>query len=97
MATIVDRMIRAARLDPTLYIEVEQDEGAGGQAGGVVVLSAVAAGIGSTGQAGPFGLVGGALAALVGWFIWAFLAHFVGTRLLPEELSTTWRKLSGRL
>jgi hypothetical protein len=84
MATIVDRMVRAAKLDATLFAEVDRDESANGEAMGVVIISSVCAGIGSTGLSGPFGLVGGALAALVGWFIWAFLAHFVGTRLLPE-------------
>lgn len=85
MSQIVDRMLRAARLDPTLYDEVAADEGSMNQAMGAVVISAAAAGIGSSGIGGPIGLIGGALAALVGWFIWAFLAHLVGTRLLPES------------
>ena len=84
MAGLIERMVRAAKLDAALYAEVEQDEGSLNQAVGVVVISAVAAGIGAAGIGGLLGLVGGALAALVGWFIWAFTAHFVGTRLLPE-------------
>lgn len=84
MASLVDRMIRAAKLDPTLYDEVERDEDSLGQAMAVVVISSAAAGIGSAGILGPLGLVGGALAALVGWFIWALLAHFIGTTFLAE-------------
>jgi hypothetical protein len=84
MAAIVDRMIRAAKLDATLYDEVEKDEGSMGQAMTVVVISSVAAGIGSAGILGPIGLIGGALAAMVGWFIWALLAHFIGTTMLAE-------------
>ena len=83
MATIQDRMIRAAKLDAELYEEVEADRDATGQAMAVVALSAVAAGIG-LGSGGLLGIVGGTIAALVGWFVWAFLTYVIGTRLLPE-------------
>jgi hypothetical protein len=89
MSVLIDRMKRAARLDPALFGEVAGDEGATSQAVGSVVLSSVAAGIGSAGIGGPVGLVGGALAALVGWFVWAFTVHFVGTRLLAEPETRT--------
>ena len=52
MASLGDRMIRAAKLDRGLYEEVEADTGATGQAMLVVVLSSVAAGIGSAGVGG---------------------------------------------
>ena len=86
MASLVGRMIRAAKLDVGLYEEVEADTGATGQAMLVVVLSSVAAGIGSVGGgAGLKGLLLGALSALASWYIWAFLTYFIGTRLLPES------------
>ena len=85
MASLGDRMIRAAKLDSNLYEEVEADTGATGQAMLVVVLSSVAAGIGSVGGAGLKGLLLGALSALAAWYIWAFLTYFIGTRLLPES------------
>jgi hypothetical protein len=84
MANFQDRIIRAAKLDAQLYEEVEADRDATGQAMVVVVMSALAAGIGSLGSGGLLGLVGGTIVALVGWFIWAFLTYFIGTRLLPE-------------
>ncbi len=84
MATIQDRIIRAAKLDSQLYEEVEADRDATGQAMAVVVMSAVAAGIG-LGSGGLLGIVGGTIVALVGWCIWAFLTYFIGTRLLPES------------
>jgi hypothetical protein len=84
MASITDRMIRAAKLDVNLYEEVETDKSAMGQAMAVVVLSSVAAGIGTAGTAGIKGLILGTIVALVGWFIWAFLTYYIGTRLLPE-------------
>ena len=58
MASMVDRMIRAAKLDAQLYEEVEADKGALGQAMGVVVLASIANGVGS-----------GRLGGLTGFFI----------------------------
>jgi hypothetical protein len=84
MATLQDRLIRAAKLDVHLYEEVEADRDATGQAMTVVILSAVAAGIGSPGGGGLSGIVVVTIAALVGWLIWAYLTYFIGTRLLPE-------------
>lgn len=83
MASWVGRMIGAARLDAATYEEVEADVGANGQALGVVLLSAVAAGIGGAGRGGH-GLFVGIIMALFGWVIWAFLIWLVGTKLLPE-------------
>ena len=84
MASLIDRMIRAAKLDVSLYEEVEADRGALDQAVGVVVLSSIAAGIGNLWKGGGSGLVIGTLAALVGWVIWAALTYVIGTKLLPE-------------
>lgn len=84
MSSLTDRMIRAAKLDVTLYEEVEADKSAMGQAMWVVVLSSVAAGIGSIGTTGAYGLLIGTVVALIGWFVWAFITYFVGTKILPE-------------
>ena len=86
MASFTERMIGAARLDVQVYEEVEADTGATGQAMGVVLLSSLAGGIGSVGlgAGGLGGFVGGGIAALIGWAIWAFLTYIIGTRLLAE-------------
>ena len=84
MSDLTDRMIRAAKLDVRLYEEVEADTGAMGQAMTVVVLSSVAAGIGSISAAGIRGVVVGTILALIGWYIWAYLTYFIGTKILPE-------------
>ena len=84
MTSFQDRIIRAAKLDVDLYEEVEADKGAMGQAMGVVVLSGVAAGIGSVGTSGIAGILFGTIAALVGWYIWAYITYFIGTKFLPE-------------
>lgn len=84
MASLLDRMVRAAKLDINLYEEVEADKSAMGQALTVVVLSSVASGIGTIGILGIQGLIIGTISALIGWFVWAYLTYFIGTKLLPE-------------
>src|ERR1051326_8575395 len=83
MDSLVNRALRAAKLDASLYEEVEADQAALGQAM-TVVVSSVCAGIGSAAQGGVVGLLLGAIAALIAWYIWAYLTYFIGTRLLPE-------------
>ncbi|MBI2817838.1 MAG: YIP1 family protein [Acidobacteria bacterium] len=84
MSAIFDRMIRAARLDSHVYEEVEADRSATAQAMLVVILASVAMGLSSFSRVGVRGLLGGTLAALVAWFVWALLTYWIGTRLLPE-------------
>lgn len=84
MDNFKNRIIRAAKLDVSLYEEVEADKSSMGQAMGVVVLSAIAAGIGSIGTTGVAGIFIGTLAALVGWYVWAYITYYIGTKLLPE-------------
>ena len=85
MRRLTQRMIRAALLDVRLYEEVEADQRATGQAVGVVVLSSLAAGIGIVARGGVGGLVVGTLVALIGWYAWAYLIYFLGTRFFPEQ------------
>ena len=84
MADFKDRIIRAAKLDINLYEEVEADKGATGQAMKVVIFSSIAAGIGTISTNGLGGLVLGTIAALIGWYAWAYITYFIGTKLLPE-------------
>ena len=84
MAVFIDRIIRAAKLDVHLYEEVEADTRAMSQAMGVVVLSSIAAGIGSIARGGLGGILTGTIVALIGWFIWAYVTYFIGTKFLPE-------------
>jgi hypothetical protein len=84
MSDLVNRAIRAAKLDATLYEEVEADKTSLGQAMTVVVVSSIAAGIGSAVHGGVGGLFLGTIAAVLGWYVWAYLTYLIGTRLLPE-------------
>lgn len=95
---LLNRMIRAARLDASLYEEVEKDLTATNQALLVVVAASVCSGIGAaiggamTGDLGALvvGLVVGVISALVGWLVWSFITYFIGTRLLkgPQTQAT---------
>ena len=78
------RMIRAAKLDTSLYEEVEKDTKAMPQAIAVVLLSALAAGIGSISKIGMQGIFIGAVIGLIAWYAWAMLTYYIGTKLLPE-------------
>ena len=84
MDTLIARMIRAAKLDVNLYEEVEADSSALGQAMLVVVLASLAGGIGAISVHGFSGIFLNVIIALVGWFIWALLIYFIGTKLLPQ-------------
>lgn len=84
MGNYINRIVRAAKLDVNLYEEVEADKGAMGQAMGVVVLSSIAAGIGSIGTIGVKGIIFGAITALIAWYVWAYMTYFIGAKILPE-------------
>jgi hypothetical protein len=84
MTGIVDRMLRAAKLDVTLYEEVEADPTSLGQAMVVVVLSAIAGGLGTPGPGGLGLVVMGTISALLSWFVWAYLTFLLGVKLMPE-------------
>ncbi len=77
-------MIRAAKLDANLYEEVEADKDALGQAMTVVILSSVAAGIGTSLHGEIGGVVLGVVATLIGWYVWAYITYIIGTKFLPE-------------
>jgi hypothetical protein len=88
-SNMTNRMIRAAKLEVPLYEEVEADITATNQALLVVVVAAVASGIGAalggvvtgTSAGGLIGLlIVGVLRALLGWAVWSYVVYFVGTR-----------------
>jgi len=83
MASFVERVVGAARLDAKIYEEVEADPTAMGQAMAVVAASALAAGVGSIAN-GATGAVAAVVGGIVGWFLWAVVTWLVGTKLLPE-------------
>jgi len=83
MALLIRRMLRAARLEPAFYEEVEADKTAMGQAMLVVALSSLAAGLGA-GELGVKAVLANLVTAWLLWLLWAWLTWFIGTKLLPE-------------
>lgn len=84
MTSFVERMVRASVLDAAVYEEVEADSRATWQAVGVVVLSSLAAGLGRGARGGLGVIVFETLVVLISWYVWAYLAYFIGTTLLAE-------------
>lgn len=84
MAAFSARVYNAAKLNVNTYEEVEHDTAALGQSFWVVVLSSVAAGVGSLSEVGLGGLFVGTAAALVGWLIWAYLTYYIGAKMFPQ-------------
>ena len=79
----VSRIIRACKLDISLYEEVEADKSATLQAALVVVLSSLAAGVGAL-SLGASNFLMAPLLSLISWYIWAYLIYFIGAKLFPE-------------
>ena len=79
----INRIIRACKLDTTLYEEVEADKSATLQAALVVVLSSLAAGVGAI-SLGASNFLMAPILSLVSWYIWAYLIYLIGAKLFPE-------------
>ncbi len=100
--SLVNRMIRAAKLEVDLYEEVEADTTANRQAFLAVVVASLAAGLG-VGIAGVraegglwflWGLLIGLATALVGWLVWSLFAYWLGTTIFRgPETSATYGEL----
>src|SRR5690242_4185529 len=84
VGTVTYRAFGAAFLDAGTYEGLEHDRSATLQAGAIVVLSSIAAGVGAGGWYGPSlrttSLFAGV--ALVTWVAWAVLTLQIGTRAL---------------
>ena len=84
MTTFLQRLVGASALDATTYEGLEADRSITGQAMLVVLLSALAAGVGARGFGSPWSQVPAfAVIALLAWAAWALLTYEIGARLLP--------------
>ena len=81
---LFDRIFRAIKIDVELYEEVERDKSATIQAGLVVVLSSMAAGVGAL-QLGASNFLLAPIFSLISWYVWAYIIYFVGVKLFPEK------------
>ena len=81
---LFNRIYRAIKIDVELYEEVERDKSATFQAGLVVVLSSMAAGVGAL-QLGASNFILAPIFSLISWYVWAYIIYFVGVKLFPEK------------
>ena len=82
-SVFINRVIRACKLDVSLYEEVEADKTATFQAALVVVLSSLAAGVGAL-SLGASNFLMAPILSFVSWYVWAYLIYFIGAKLFPE-------------
>ena len=80
----VNRIIRACKLEVSLYEEVEADKSATFQAALVVVLSSLAAGVGAL-SLGASNFLMAPILSLISWYVWAYLIYYIGVKILPEN------------
>jgi len=83
-SVFVNRIIRACKLDTSLYEEVEADKSATFQAALVVVLSSLAAGVGAI-SLGASNFLMAPILSLISWYVWAYLIYIIGAKLFPES------------
>ncbi len=81
---IVNKMIRAAKLDIQLYEEVEKDIGATKEAFLVVLIGAVCNGIGSIEMLGARGIITGIISGIVGWLLWSAVIYLIGVKIFKH-------------
>ena len=80
----ISRTFRAIKIDVELYEEVEKDKSATVQAGTLVVLSSLAAGVGAL-HLGASNFLLAPIVSLISWYVWAYIIYFVGVKLFPEK------------
>ena len=83
ISIFLNRIFRAIKIDLDLYEEVEADKKATVQAGVVVVLSSLAAGVGAV-HLGASNLLVAPVLSLLSWYVWAYLIYFVGVKIFPD-------------
>jgi len=89
---LFSRMMRAIRLDPTLFDEVIKDPKTQGHSYWVVAILAMATGYGMFSRAGGTAVNIGLAVTFFSWYVWAFTVYFAGTRMFQAEPSRIDRK-----
>lgn len=92
-SSLINRMIRASKLQVALYEEVEADSSATSQAVLAVIVVSILSGIGSAigaifqggGLRIIWGLLGGIVASLLGWLAWSFFTWLLGTTVFKGK------------
>lgn len=91
MRLYLNRFLRAAKLDVTLYEEVAADPLLLYQAWITVLIYAMLSSWGSFGRAGAIGSNIAMISSLIGWYVWAFFTYFLATKVFRETSAETQR------
>ncbi len=101
---MIQRMMGAAFFNANTYEEIEADQGALGQAIGVVLLVTLCGVVGGVigglmkGEASGLGIlmgiIGGAVFGIVRWALWVTVMYLVGGKMLrTSDTETSWGEL----
>jgi len=82
MSSLANRLLGSARFDAQSYEEVEADRNANLQAVAIVILSSVAAAVG-TGVKDPGSAIALVGVAIMSWIVWVLLTLVIGKQLMP--------------
>ena len=77
---LFNRMIRAAKLEPELYEEVERDVEATKEALLAVLIVAACNAIGNIGIFGAKGIITGLVGGILGWVLWSLVIFIIGVK-----------------
>ena len=92
MNKLVSRMIRAAKLDSSLFEELVNDPSTYAQSVWVVAILAMATGYGMFSRAGVTAVNSCLVTTFFAWYFWAFSLYFVSTYLFRNSITKTDRK-----
>ena len=92
MGNLVERTVRAAKLDPTFYQEVVDDPTSHGNSVWVVGFFVIAAGFGTFSRAGATAVNICTITTLIAWYVWAFTVYYVGAHFFREPDTRVDRK-----
>lgn len=91
MKLFLNRILRAAKLDITLYEEVVVDSDSLNQSIFIIILSSLAAGIGGIMTGGKLFFIFGTIIVLISWLLWAYLTFIISNKLLhTKETRVDW-------
>lgn len=85
MNLLFSRMLRAARLDLSLFDEIIDDPKTQGHAYWVVAIMAMATGYGMFSRTGSMSVNIGLATTLVAWYLWAFTIYYLGKTFLFRD------------
>jgi hypothetical protein len=92
MNMLVSRMLRAAKLDASLFEELVNDPSTQAQSVWVVAVFAMASGYGLFSRAGVTAVNSCLVTTFFAWYFWAFSLYIVSTYLFRNTVTKTDRK-----